>query len=657
MRELTEYIVEQPMRYLRVDAPVYHTPDGVPYLREAGVVLLGQTASHVQGIRDYLRGLEKTFVTYLDDPIVLNAGAQLSKVAGQLCYQSFDENATKNKDADRYFDNIKKQKHGSVLEHAVYTVLLYGIDRAVTHELVRHRAGTAFCLAGDTLIYSEKKVHGRRQGGTKRPIRDIFQMTKTVHGRSRLKLLKLRVMDESTKTFVTGRVKAVIESGMKPVFRVELADGKTVTCTKEHRFFTAEGEESLESIVGGLQLSVNGKTAVHGQLTRPIYVNGEALYKNSEWLREQYVAKGLEQAQIGQLAGVSEHTIRSWVRKHELQKPMGSWTKGRTPWNKDKRYSTGPFHTAENKERFRQAKLGAKNHRWRGGVTSERVKIAKDVLKMRPEIFDRDYFTCRLCKKAGGALVLHHILPVWSRPDLARDKDNIATVCERCHVDRLNGHELDFVEVLGRLNTEIGTRSPKRGQPTTLRGKLVNIVKITYEGVQMTYDLEMEGPNHNFVANGIVVHNSQVSQRYVSSDRVRFVMQAELQGKPDGESMFFRHVLANRDAYEERTEWLSSQAQAIEGESKRDRRKRVQSGARRALANEAEAPIIVSGNVRTWRHIFTKRCAHAADRAIRAPMIEVFRILKELNPQGFDDFADTTLPDGTRGLIPETEGV
>jgi thymidylate synthase (FAD) len=43
-----------------------------------------------------------------------------------------------------YLENIKKQGHGSVLEHANYSVLLEGISRSLTHELVRHRAGWAY---------------------------------------------------------------------------------------------------------------------------------------------------------------------------------------------------------------------------------------------------------------------------------------------------------------------------------------------------------------------------------------------------------------------------------------------------------------------------------------------------------------------------------
>src|SRR5687767_9749335 len=43
-----------------------------------------------------------------------------------------------------YLENIKRQGHGSVLEHANYTLLLEGVSRSLTHELVRHRAGFAY---------------------------------------------------------------------------------------------------------------------------------------------------------------------------------------------------------------------------------------------------------------------------------------------------------------------------------------------------------------------------------------------------------------------------------------------------------------------------------------------------------------------------------
>jgi thymidylate synthase (FAD) len=69
-------------------------------------------------------------------------GERLAEFAGRLCYMS-QKNPAKRNTRD-YLENIKKQGHGSVLEHASYSVLLEGVSRSLTHELVRHRAGFAY---------------------------------------------------------------------------------------------------------------------------------------------------------------------------------------------------------------------------------------------------------------------------------------------------------------------------------------------------------------------------------------------------------------------------------------------------------------------------------------------------------------------------------
>lgn len=69
-------------------------------------------------------------------------GEQLAEFAGRLCYMS-QHNPAK-RETREYLENIKKQGHGSVLEHANYSILLEGVSRSLTHELVRHRAGFAY---------------------------------------------------------------------------------------------------------------------------------------------------------------------------------------------------------------------------------------------------------------------------------------------------------------------------------------------------------------------------------------------------------------------------------------------------------------------------------------------------------------------------------
>ena len=66
-------------------------------------------------------------------------GERLAEFAGRLCYMS-QHNPAGRTTAD-YLRNILRQGHGSVFEHSQYVVLIEGISRSCSHELVRHRAG------------------------------------------------------------------------------------------------------------------------------------------------------------------------------------------------------------------------------------------------------------------------------------------------------------------------------------------------------------------------------------------------------------------------------------------------------------------------------------------------------------------------------------
>jgi len=69
------------------------------------------------------------------------AAEVLAEVAGRTCYMSFGKGRKSNRE---YLENILSSKHGSVLEHAVWCLLITGVSRALTHELVRHRAGFGY---------------------------------------------------------------------------------------------------------------------------------------------------------------------------------------------------------------------------------------------------------------------------------------------------------------------------------------------------------------------------------------------------------------------------------------------------------------------------------------------------------------------------------
>lgn len=160
------------MKDTNVYVQTYSTKKGTRYLKDPGVIVLSRPSINIEGLAGFLDGFdpELHFLDYLNDPDELSDGAQLCKVAGQLCYMSFGPKRTMNAHANQYFDNIKSSGHGSVIEHANYTLLFYGISRSVTHELVRHRAGFAFSMVSQRYVsgkvlrfverpeYSEEKI-------------------------------------------------------------------------------------------------------------------------------------------------------------------------------------------------------------------------------------------------------------------------------------------------------------------------------------------------------------------------------------------------------------------------------------------------------------------------------------------------------------------
>ena len=87
----------------------------------------------------------------------------LTEFAGKSCYMSFDKNLNLNlskvggRPNSAYIqDGIIGNKHGSVLEHSSVTFFLTNVSRVVTHELVRHRAGTAFSQTSGRYVRSDE---------------------------------------------------------------------------------------------------------------------------------------------------------------------------------------------------------------------------------------------------------------------------------------------------------------------------------------------------------------------------------------------------------------------------------------------------------------------------------------------------------------------
>jgi thymidylate synthase (FAD) len=125
------------------------------------VTLIARTRIEWEALADLMaeRGLEWKHAPrpavggYEPSPRVSVAGTEgslLAEYAGRGCYNSFGgpngSGMGRGSNAE-YLAHIIESGHGSVLEHVTFTFQIHGCSRGLTHELVRHRVGTAFSQA------------------------------------------------------------------------------------------------------------------------------------------------------------------------------------------------------------------------------------------------------------------------------------------------------------------------------------------------------------------------------------------------------------------------------------------------------------------------------------------------------------------------------
>ncbi len=475
----------------------------------------------------------------------------------------------------RWLGNPLASGHHSVIEHASYTFSIEGVSRVLTHQLVRHRVAS-YCVTGDTIVVSDNPSRSVK----KRTIKSLYDMHEQYQ-----KMVKIRCIDYASKMIQSENINQVIYSGLKDVFRVITNDGYEIKSTMEHRFLTNNGFEQLSS------LSVGDK----------VYTNGIEPYKDREWLSDAYINKSLSQEKIAYICGVSKHTICAWVKKHGIQKPMGSWCVGKSPPNfgrtkvdyeplsRVSRKMKGIYHSTK--------RYGSDNPMFKGDAVS-----IGGAYQRAHRIFEKRQ-SCSLCGSDGVETQIHHI----DHNPRNHDESNLIELCIKCHKIVHKG----FVIKCVRLST---------------------IRSIEYVGQEETYDIEMKGPHHNFIANGFVVHNSQQSQRYVKLEEAEYVVPPTIAADPELEKRYralMEHIWAEYEAL----------AKKVPVED-----------ARYILPNACATNITVTMNARELWHFFELRTCRRAQHEIREMADEMLRQAQEASPFIFKNAGPPCI---SRGRCPE----
>jgi len=113
----------------------------------------------------------------------------------------------------------------------------------------------------------------------------------------------------------------------------------------------------------------------------------------------------------------------------------------------------------------------------------------------------------------------------------------------------------------------------------------------------------------------------QQSQRYVDESNFNFIEPQLIKNNPEAHSIFTESIDNARKTY------MKLQKLGIKNED-----------ARFVLPNATESQIVVTANLREWRHIMELRGEPDAQWEIRRAAIEILKILKKHAPTVFGDF-------------------
>jgi len=154
-------------------------PTAVGYaMRETtpSIHLIARPSIDLDGMRDYLEDVGGSgWLERRTRDGSRNDAQMLVEFAGRVCYRSWEPGLNPNvtrvrEDQGEYLGNLLRSLHGSVLEHASYTFAFRNVSRVFTHELVRHRAGSAF--SQESLRYVRLTDIGFRVPPALEPLRE-----------------------------------------------------------------------------------------------------------------------------------------------------------------------------------------------------------------------------------------------------------------------------------------------------------------------------------------------------------------------------------------------------------------------------------------------------------------------------------------------------
>lgn len=435
-----------------------------------------------------------------------------------------------------------------------------------------------------------------------------------------VKRMNIRQYNEETGELVYAHIRDIYYNGTRETIKIKTRLGYEVVCTPDHLIRTSYGYMEAGAILVGSDILVNGSNE---------------FWKNYDWLYHQNIDLNKTFVQISNETGVNLSTLKKWARKLGIpKKGTGYFNSGRTPWNK------GIQVDAQVNALRQYHHCGRRNDHILKHDTSNYWKHKKSY--------------CELCGNTDiNSLEVHHI----DENHFNNVPSNLITLCESCH-QRVHNKNLLFAI------------------PDT-------VVSIEYVGCIPVFDIEMDSPYHNFVANGVVVHNCNYSKDKFGGDvtyilplylkrgydvynRIMEEMENDVEYKSSElySDTVFDYIYYKRciRAIDDCHDWWDDLCKfhnyysALDEASKRYLASVTSPGyfadmkgvvpestpeeARFLLPLGLATKIVVTANYREWRHIFKLRCEKHAHPEMRRIMCALWLVLNTQIPVIFDDIRD-----------------
>ena len=145
------------------------------------------------------------------------------------------------------------------------------------------------------------------------------------------------------------------------------------------------------------------------------------------------------------------------------------------------------------------------------------------------------------------------------------------------------------------------------------------IIAIEYVGDLEVYDIEMNNDNHNFVANGVIVHNCNYSKDKFDNE-IKFIEPCNIEKNTEEYNAWYYCMQDIEETYLK----MSSLG------CKPDQLRLV-------LPHSTAAEVYMTANMREWRHIFSLRAQKETHPAVQQVMIPLLLYFKEQMPELFDE--------------------